>query len=178
MCVYVCICVYIYGIAGQFAYSAYSQSFAWRFIDCLNIFTSNSRSLQVRSATLLVRRVLDTVSNNFSYKLVTRSTARGSVARSPPPPPRWPAGATDSRVTTRARRDTLCSARDDRETDEMQTEAEGIRRGKERTSTVTFRLRSTHSPSTWHVQVWIQLGSGPSHELIFVQHASLLGVCL
>eukprot|EP01046_Picozoa_sp_COSAG06_P101611 COSAG06_NODE_47752_length_337_cov_0.651261_1_plen_36_part_10 len=35
----------------------------------------------------------------------------------------------------------------------MQTEAEGIREGKERTSTVTLRLPSTHFPSTQHRQV-------------------------
>ena len=47
--------MYIYSVCidGLFAYSAYSQSNDWRFIDCLHILTDNSRSLQVLSASLL-----------------------------------------------------------------------------------------------------------------------------
>ena len=49
--------IYSVCIDGLFAYSAYSQSNDWRFIDCLHILTDNSRSLQVLSASLIVSRV-------------------------------------------------------------------------------------------------------------------------
>ena len=65
----------------------------------------------------------------------------------------------------------------DRETDEMQTEAESIREGKGRTSTVTLRLRSTHAPSTKHRQVCAPIGSGPSADAIHEVHLPLSGVC-
>eukprot|EP01043_Picozoa_sp_COSAG02_P033388 COSAG02_NODE_2275_length_9246_cov_50.124194_7_plen_63_part_00 len=38
-----CRCIIIYGVEGLFAYSAYSQSNDWLFIDCLHIFMGNSR---------------------------------------------------------------------------------------------------------------------------------------
>ena len=65
----------------------------------------------------------------------------------------------------------------ERETDEIQAEAESIREGKGRTSTVTLRLRSTHFPSTTHCQVCAPLGSGPSADAMFELRMPLSGVC-